>query len=70
MASDADEPVGAATPKATLGEDLSRLSVDELEARIQALHGEVERVAGELERRRAHVSAADALFQSRDRDSA
>lgn len=40
------------------------LSVGELEARIEALKAEIERVNGELARKRAHEAAASALFKS------
>jgi len=42
--------------------DLERLSEDELEARIVSLGEEIEACKAELERKRAHRSAADALF--------
>lgn len=54
-------------PKAagmTLGETLETLSVVELEARIGALQGEIERVAAELKKKKAHEAAASALFKS------
>lgn len=54
-------------PKAVglvIGETLETLSVGELEARIEALKTEIERVNGELARKRAHEAAASALFKS------
>ena len=42
--------------------DLERLSEDELEARIVSLGEEIEACKAELERKRQHRSAADALF--------
>lgn len=42
--------------------DLERLSEDELEARIVTLATEIEACKGELAKKRAHRSAADALF--------
>lgn len=54
-------------PKAaglTLGETLETLSVAELEARIAALQEEIERVAAELKKKKAHEAAASALFKS------
>lgn len=42
--------------------DLERLSVDELEARIAQLQGEIEDCRAELNRKQALKSAADALF--------
>ena len=50
--------------QATLGEPLGTLSVAELEARIAALHQEIERVSAELAKKKAHEAAASALFKS------
>lgn len=50
-------------PNATIGESLDALSVDELEARITAFAAEIERVKAELAKKRAHESAAAALFK-------
>lgn len=47
----------------TLGEDLSNLSVAELESRIAALEAEIVRVKAELSSKRAHEAAAEALFK-------
>jgi uncharacterized small protein (DUF1192 family) len=47
----------------TLGESLETLSVGELEARIAALHQEIERVQGELAAKKAHEAAAAAIFK-------
>lgn len=47
-----------------LGEDLSNLSVAELEHRILALETEILRVKSELETKRARQQAADKLFKS------
>ncbi len=44
--------------------DLERLSVEELEARMLALSAEIEACKVELEKKRTHKSAADALFGS------
>lgn len=54
------------TPKQTagIGEDLSGLSIAELEQRITALKAEIERVETELQRKRAHETAASAFFKS------
>lgn len=48
----------------TIGEDLSGLSIAELEHRIEALRSEITRVDGELQKKRAHEAAASALFKS------
>jgi uncharacterized small protein (DUF1192 family) len=52
-------------PKAaiTVGEDLTTLSVAELEARIAALGAEIERVKGELGAKKAHEAAAASIFK-------
>jgi uncharacterized small protein (DUF1192 family) len=50
-------------PGIALGEDLKSLSVAELEARIAALEGEIERVRGELAAKKAHEAAAAAVFK-------
>ena len=51
-------------PAAVLGEDLSKLSVDDLATRLSALQSEVARVETEIAARRAHEVAAAALFKS------
>lgn len=47
----------------TVGEPLGSLSVAELEARITALTQEIERVRQELAAKRAHETAAAAVFK-------
>ncbi|CTQ72391.1 DUF1192 domain-containing protein [Roseibium alexandrii] len=47
----------------TVGEDLSRLSEDELRDRIEALTREVNRTREALEQRSTIRNAADAFFQ-------
>jgi uncharacterized small protein (DUF1192 family) len=47
----------------TVGEDLKTLSVAELEARIVALNGEIDRIRVELAAKKAHEAAASALFK-------
>ena len=44
-------------------EDLDPLSVTELEARIEALNGEIARVRAKLEGAVSHRKAADAIFK-------
>src|SRR5215470_7347088 len=46
-----------------LGESLESLSVAELDARIVALDQEIERVRAELARKKAHETAAAAIFK-------
>lgn len=43
---------------------LDRYSEDELENRIKALRDEIAACEAELERKRAHRSAADAVFKT------
>jgi uncharacterized small protein (DUF1192 family) len=58
-----NEAMKAAASVARLGEDLARLSVSELEARIEALEQEIARVERELDARGGVRAAADALFR-------
>jgi uncharacterized small protein (DUF1192 family) len=51
------------TAGATLGEDLTKFSVAELEARIAALQSEITRVEAELATKRSHEAAAAAFFK-------
>ena len=60
---DWDDLTPTPKPKAAIGESLDTLSVDELEARVTAFAAEIERVKAELARKRAHESAAAALFK-------
>jgi uncharacterized small protein (DUF1192 family) len=55
----------AKPPKAaaTIGEDLSRMSVDELERRLAALSEERARVEAEMLRKRALKAAAEDVFK-------
>jgi uncharacterized small protein (DUF1192 family) len=48
---------------ASIGDNLETLSVAELESRIAAFAAEIERLKAELDRKRAHESAAEALFK-------
>lgn len=50
-------------PAMTIGEPLTSLGIAELEARIVVLKQEIERVEAELKAKRAHESAAAALFK-------
>lgn len=51
-------------PASWLAEDLTSLSIAELEARMTAMEAEIVRVKDELEVKRAHERAASALFKS------
>ncbi|MCR9079474.1 MAG: DUF1192 domain-containing protein [Hyphomonadaceae bacterium] len=55
-----DEPI----PEKKL--DLERLSVEELQERIQELQTEITACEAELNKKQSHKSAADALFGDSD----
>ncbi len=46
-----------------VGEDLAKLSVDELEERIGILSAEIERLKAEMDRKRASAEAAQSFFK-------
>lgn len=46
-----------------IGEDLSALSLDELDERIELLKGEIRRIEEAVESKRASATAADAFFK-------
>ncbi len=58
------DDVKAPAPVVTIGEDLSTLSVDELEQRIKELRAEIERVTAEMDTKRKHEAAAAAVFKT------
>lgn len=60
---DWDDVRAKSAPGAAVGENLSALSVAELEARIKEFENEIERVRTELEAKRRHEDAASALFK-------
>lgn len=49
-----------------IGQDLSALSVGEIDERIAALHAEIARLAEARTRKDASRSAADAFFRKKD----
>ncbi|AHB48595.1 hypothetical protein W911_09660 [Hyphomicrobium nitrativorans NL23] len=61
---DWDEARPKTTKSASIGDNLETLSVAELEERIGAFSEEIERIRAELTRKRAHESAAAALFKA------
>ena len=61
---DWDEARPTSRTSAGIGDNLETLSVAELEERIRAFTDEIERIRAELERKRAHESAAEALFKT------
>ena len=58
---DDDRPKPRPAPSA--GDDLSLLSVEEIEARIALFRAEIERLQAELDRKRRSLAAADAVFR-------
>lgn len=60
-----DEPGAAPARKVAheIGQDLSRLSVEELGERIAVLREEIDRLGREAERKSAQRSAADLMFR-------
>jgi uncharacterized small protein (DUF1192 family) len=46
-----------------IGQDLTLLSVEELAARVQLLHDEINRLEADMKRKRASRSAADQFFK-------
>lgn len=59
---DFDEP-RSARREIVIGEPLDSLSIGELDERIAALKGEIERVEAEVKRKRSGREAADSLFR-------
>lgn len=57
-----DEPVKKKLAH-EIGQDVSLVSVDELEERIGMLRAEIARLEAEVEKRRASRSAAEAVFR-------
>ena len=60
---DWDEAVQKSVAGVVVGEDLTSLGLAELEARISALRAEIERVEGEIARKRAQQTAAAQIFK-------
>jgi uncharacterized small protein (DUF1192 family) len=46
-----------------IGQDLTLLSVEELRARVQLLHDEINRLEADMAQKRASRSAADQFFK-------
>ncbi|WP_417766831.1 DUF1192 domain-containing protein [Stappia sp.] len=63
MPQDDSLPTQVMPTPVVVGEDLSRLSVDELGARILLLQGEIDRTEAERSARGGVLAAADALFR-------
>ena len=60
---DWDEVRAPQKKAATVGEDLAKLSIADLEARAAELTAEVERVKAEIKTRKAHTAAVEGLFK-------
>ena len=61
-----DDEAARPTPTAhQLGQDLSSLSIDELEDRVALLKQEIGRITAVITAKTAHRSAADAVFGGR-----
>lgn len=59
---DWDEPKTKKT--FAIGENLSTLSISELEERVKALDVEIERVKAEIAAKKKHSAAAQSIFKS------
>jgi len=46
-----------------IGQDLTLLSVEELQARVRLLHDEISRIEADMAQKRASRSAADQFFK-------
>lgn len=58
-----DEEEAAKPAAIVVGENLERLSIDDLEERIEALRGEIVRCEKNLEVKKGSISAADSAFK-------
>lgn len=58
------DDVSAKKPVITVGENLTALSLAELDQRIASLSAEIERVRAEIAKKKAHEAAAAAIFKS------
>lgn len=57
-----DEPKAKSSKALVVGEDLSNLSIAELDARVAALKAEIERIEAVASAKRRHSAAASELF--------
>ena len=60
---DDDEPIAKGTSVMTPGEDISALSVDELEERIAVYETEIARLKVAIDSKNASKQAADSVFK-------
>jgi uncharacterized small protein (DUF1192 family) len=63
MTMDWDEAKEKTAKSAGIGDNLDKLSVAELEARIAAFEAEIVRVRVEITKKKAHSAAAESLFK-------
>lgn len=61
---DWDEPVAKSAKSAVIGENLELFSVAELEARLQQLEAEIDRVKKEHDRKVQIAASADQIFKT------
>jgi uncharacterized small protein (DUF1192 family) len=61
---DWDEAQAKGKSDVTVGENLSRMSIAELEARVATLDAEIARTRVEIEKKKAHSAAAGAIFKT------
>ena len=61
---DWDVPQKQSAGQVRVGEPLDRLSISELENRIQLLESEIDRVREELRKKRSHEADAAAIFKT------
>ena len=59
-----DEPERPKRAEIRVGDDLSSVSLEELQLRIETLTEEIERVRAEIARKQASRQAADGFFKS------
>lgn len=60
---DAEEDRVKRQREIVIGEDLSMLSVEELEERIELLKQEIERITTDIQSKQSSLSAAEAFFK-------
>lgn len=66
MSGDWDEPrQKKGQPEHRVGEDLSRLSKEDLHERLELLEGEIQRLKAELAQKETSLSAAEDIFTGR-----
>ena len=59
-----DDDASKPRPELVIGEDLSAISVEELEERITTLEGEISRLRAEIVSKRSSMASAESFFKS------